>query len=617
MYSRYLNKFLALASRAASPRGAMVAAVLIGLPTVIAGFTLDDYYHLATLDGAGQGPTASDLFIFGTGDVDQTQSLMSSGVFPWYTLPELRIHFFRPLSSMLFSLDYVLFGRMAFLHHVHSIAWYALLAAVVFFLFRKALPAPVAGIALLLYLLDDGHLGPVQWLSNRNALVSVVPALLGLLAHMRWRETGWRPGLPLSLIGYTLGFLGGETALGFSGFLFAYEMFGRRGPFVGRIVGLLPAALLSVGYLAFYKVGGYGVSGSGVYLDPVGNASAFLAEAPGRFLDLLGVQFFKLPVEATFFSAGTASSSVLRVLCLVAVLWLAVATRQVWRRMSPEERTGLTWLCAGSVIAMLPSLAAYPSGRLLLLPSLGASALVAALVWHGAAATAGAAGRASRYLGRTFSVLHVIYPVIMWGSRGVAMCALTVVSNGAFSVPELDGRDVSDDTVITLHSPDMYTGVYSAVMRRELGLPPVKSWQSLSQARHDHEVTRTGENQFEVRVLDGEILAQPVEQFFRSTDHRMAAGDTVDLGEYMIEVVEAGDYGPTRLRVTMDRPLESPDYHFLAWQQGELRPFRWPPLGQPAILALDEGYFSTPYVYRHARRALLEADGATRTADGS
>lgn len=609
MYSRFLNNLLVLAARVGSTRGAVIAALLIALPTVFSGFTLDDYYHLATLDGAGQGPTPSDLFVFGTGDAEQTGSLMASGVFPWYTLPELKIHFFRPLSSMLFWLDYALFGRHAVFYHLHSMAWYAFLAFAVAALYRRVLPGPVACLALLLYLLDDGHLGPVQWLSNRNALVSVVPALLGFLAHMRWREEGWRPGLPLSLLGYTIGFLGGETALGISGFLFAYEMIGRRGPLLARLAALAPAGALSVAYLAAYKWGGYGVSGSGVYLDPVGNWRGFLAEAPGRFLDLVGVQFFKLPVETIFFSNGGSLAFLLRFIGLAAVLVLMLAARQVWCRLTPEERRALAWLCVGSAIAALPALAAYPSGRLLLLPSLGACALVGTLIWHGAGSARAAAGRLSQAVARVFSVLHVVYPALMWGSRGVVMLAAALVSEGAFHVAELDRGDLSEDTVITLQSPDMYTGVYSVAIRRELGLPRAKSWQSLSQAQYDHEVIRTGENRFEVKVLGGEILSLPVEQFFRSAEFAMRAGDAVDLGGYRIDILEAGSSGPSRLAVTMDRPLESPDYHFLAWDGGTLKPFRWPPVGQPLVLSPGEGYFFPPHVYGHIGEVVAELTG--------
>ena len=84
-------------------------------------------------------------------------------------------------------------------------------------------------LALLVFTLDSSHTWPVAWIANRNALVAAVPALLGLVAHLRWREQGWRPGLPLSMLGLGVGLLGGEAALGVFAYVGAYELVGARG----------------------------------------------------------------------------------------------------------------------------------------------------------------------------------------------------------------------------------------------------------------------------------------------------------------------------------------------------------------------------------------------------
>lgn len=603
MFSRFVKILMDLAARSASVKGAMVAATLIALTTVFSGFTLDDYYHLATLDGVGHGATPLDLFVFGTGTPDQTHALMEKGMYPWYTLPGLKIHFFRPLSSALFSLDYYLFGRHAAFHHLHSLIWFALLAWGVALLYRHALPAPIAGLAILLYLLDDGHLGPVQWLSNRNALVSAAPALLGFAAHIRWREAGWRPGLPLSLLGYAIGFLGGETTLGISGFLFAYEMIGRRDALWLRVRALAPAGLLCVLYLAAYKLGGYGVTGSGVYLDPIGDPGGFLTEVPSRLLDLTGVQFFKLPVEVTFLASLGKMALLLRAATVAGALIVIYVARKVWSGMGPDERRNLAWLCAGSVIAALPGLAAYPSGRLMTLPSIGAFALIACFIHQCSGAAWASVPRVQRVAAGMLVFLHAIYTPIVWITRGFAVPGLAILSAGAFQVSDLDDQTLADKTVINFCAGDMYTGFYSMVMRREMGLAQTRSWQTLSQAPFDHEVTRTGENRFEVRVVGGEMLSLPVEQFFRSAQYPLAVGQVVKLDNYQVEVLEMGAWGPTRIGLTFGQSLDAPDLQFLAWQKGELRSFAWPPVGVPVILSPREGYFAEPYVRKHMQEA--------------
>lgn len=615
MFSRIVKILMDLAARSTSVKGAMAAATLIALTTVFSGFTLDDYYHLATLDGSGHGASPLDLFVFGTGAPEQTHALMEKGIFPWYTLPGLKIHFFRPLSSALFSLDYYLFGRHAAFHHLHSLIWFALLAWGVALLYRRTLPAPVAGLAILLYLLDDGHLGPVQWLSNRNALVSAAPALLGLAAHLRWREEGWRPGLPLSLLGYGIGFLGGETTLGISGFLFAYEMIGRRDALWVRLRALAPAGLLCVLYLAAYKLGGYGVAGSGVYLDPIGGLGGFLAEVPRRTLDLIGVQFFKLPVEVTFLASLGKMGLALRAATLAGALAVVLVARKVWSGLDAEARRNLAWLCAGSIVAALPGLAAYPSGRLMTLPSIGAFALIASFIHQCAGAAWASLPRAQRAAAGTLVFLHAVYTPVVWITRGFAVPGLAILSAGAFHVTDLDDQSLSGKRVINICAGDMYTGFYSMVMRREMGLSQAHSWQTLSQAPFDHEVTRTGENRFEVRVHDGEMLSLPVEQFFRSAQFPLAVGQVVKLDAFEVQVLEMGAWGPTRLGLTFVQSLDSPDLRFLAWEKGELRPFAWPPVGVPVTLSPRDGYFAEPYVKKHMQEAFDRVVAQLRGAE--
>jgi hypothetical protein len=55
-------------------------------------------------------------------------------------------------------------------------------------LYRRLRPAGTAAFALLLFAIDDAHWMPIVWSAARNGPVSMVPSLLGLGAHLRWRE---------------------------------------------------------------------------------------------------------------------------------------------------------------------------------------------------------------------------------------------------------------------------------------------------------------------------------------------------------------------------------------------------------------------------------------------
>ena len=260
----------------------LLAALGLTLPTAWLGFMSDDFIHLLILEGFPAPGTPWDLFRFAGGDPAETQRLMDEGPYPWWTLPELKIAFWRPLSSALETLDYRLFGRDALGYHLHSVAWYLAVVALFGALLRRWMPGSLAMLALLLFAMDDSHLLPVGWISNRNALVSTALALAGLWLHLEWREAGKRQALPLSLLALAVSLTAGESALGVFAYVLAYELLGDKGGVKERLRAIAPAALLGLVYLVVYKLNGYGAHGSGSYMDPVGEPGRFLVGALAR-----------------------------------------------------------------------------------------------------------------------------------------------------------------------------------------------------------------------------------------------------------------------------------------------------------------------------------------------
>jgi len=581
-----------------SMRFLLAGAALIMVPTLFAGFFFDDYVHLLTLRGEETVAAPFDLFCFARGNADTLYPFLNSGPYPWYTLPDLKLHFFRPLSSATMVLDHTLFGETAFLYHVHSLLWYVLLVWGVLLLYRRCMPAALASLCCLLYLVDDGHLIPALWWSNRNAIVAAAPALFGLVAHLRWREEHWRPGLPLSLLGYGLGLLGGETALGIFGYLIAYELLCPTTPWYNRVRALAPAGLLSVAYLLVYKWADFGVRGSGVYLDPIAEWRTYLAAAPSRMTELLGIQFFSLPSELSVVS--NALGTLLVAAALMLTLLLGAGLVYLWKSFEPAERRLLLWMGLGSFIATLPVLATFPSGRLLLLPSIGGSVWIGLFIRKGFLATQEHRARLVRLLAGVFIILHLAIAPLHWLGASVAIPTIIHASEDAFREIEIDPVTTPTQRVITLFAADPYTGFYPLVMRQYLGYPNPRSWQTLSLAPFDHEITRTGPNQFEVQVLGGELLSTPFERLMRSEHYPYQPGEVVSLQGFTITILETGVWGPSRFRLTMDGPLESPDYVFLAWQAGRLSPIDWPAIGKSARFSVSDGYFA----WRNFKRRL-------------
>ena len=98
-----------------------------------------------------------------------------------------------------------------------------------------------------------------------------------------WRD-GWRPGAILSPLAFLAALLAGESGIGIAPYLLGYALFLEQRSGAARLVSILPHGVIGIVWLAAYKAGGYGTSGSGFYLDPIGQPaewfSQFLVRAP-------------------------------------------------------------------------------------------------------------------------------------------------------------------------------------------------------------------------------------------------------------------------------------------------------------------------------------------------
>src|SRR3954471_22785815 len=93
-------------------------ALLVSLQTMRLGLFLDDYKLFAHVDGLLPQARPLDYYSFAR-DPAELQALISRGPYPWWTLPNLKLAFFRPLSSALMLLDRQLFGDAYWAFHLH------------------------------------------------------------------------------------------------------------------------------------------------------------------------------------------------------------------------------------------------------------------------------------------------------------------------------------------------------------------------------------------------------------------------------------------------------------------------------------------------------------------
>jgi hypothetical protein len=558
-----------------------LAALVLALPTVWLGFLSDDYTHMLILEGFPSLGTPLDLFRFAGGDIPGLKRMMDQGPYPWWTLPELKLAFWRPLSSALAVLDHSLFGRNAVGYHLHSLAWY--LGMVVLFgaLLRRFLPGAVGALALLLFATDGAHFLVVGWIANRNALVAATPALLGLWMHLEWREARRPWALPLSLLGLAVGLTGGETALGLFAYVLAYELLGGRGGVGERMRALAPAVLLGLGYLVLYKALGYGASGSDSYVDPASEPTRFLLTALVRVPVLLCGLVLEVPAD--LWLAGEGLRPMLVGLGLAGLVLLGVLVRAAWPGLTGDERRHCRWLFLGAALSLLPVAATFPSNRLLLVPSLGGSVAVAVVLVHAWRSRAWGWRRRGLAAGAgVLALAHLVLAPLLWPAISLGAQTLNDQVEPFLQTleRELDGKRLPEQRVATLAMPNPTFGLYAPIILATRGMPQPRAWWTLTLSPEPHVLTRTGPASLELALTRGRFLTSEFEIMFRSQRHPLPQGSQVKLKGMTVTVVEADAEGPTRLGFEFDTPLEDPSLVLLHWRDGALRRFTPPPQGE-------------------------------------
>ena len=569
----------------------MVIAALLSLPFCWIGIFADDYFHQLAIEKIAMMPvTQWDLFTFAWGDPARLLPIIQRGPYSWWTLPELKFSFLRPLTCALANLDHLAFGRAFFFHHLHSVAWYVGLVAVVAAVFRRALglASPVAALAAILFALDDSHTVMAAWIANRNALIATVPALLGVLAHLWWRERGDHRGLPLSLFLCAIGLSAGEPALGAIAYLVAYELTAGPGPWRKRLLALVPIALLGVAYIALYKTLDSGVFGSEMYVDPLREPIRYLTHAPPKALALIGAQF--LGSTADFWLLLLAARPALVVMGVAALVVMGVLMRRLWPLLDGEERRGLRWLTLGCAMSLVPVLATFPLNRLLLMPSIGGSALLAAVMWHGWKA---ADDRVLRYGARLLFFTTVILGVIGWPTAAI----LLKLGGDEMTRTALQTR-ISDEAlsgrVVVFVAPDPLASLYTPMVRGWHHKPLAVSWVTLSFAPFAHRLKRTAVDTVELEVVDGRMLETVFEQLMRSSSFPVPMGMKVRLEGAELTVLGFDQGLPNKVSLRFDENPELGGYTIARWENGELAPMVLPALGETLELPRLTGLMAAP-----------------------
>ena len=574
-----------------------LVALLLACTSLTVGYSLDDHIH-RTLLGIGHpiaglhgGPL--DLFGFASGNPVDAKLLMDQGIYPWWSDPEARLHFLRPLASLTHALDALLWPENPVLAHGHSLLWFAASLAAAAFAFRQVAPAPLALLAFALFALDDARGPAVGWIANRGAFVVATFGFASLGLQARWFARGGRRDRWLALLAFALALLAGEAAVAIGGYLFAHALFSDPSERRRRLLALWPFVAVGLIWAGLYACFGWGAAGSDVYL----SLSQGLVPFAGHLLTNMGVlllaqigpffwsDFWAMvlpehrPWYALFLLAWTAP-----------IVWVAV---RCWRR-DAALRVGLV----GLLFALVPIAATMPQDRLLVNAGWGGALVVAVLLreclsmgWRDAQPSAWRR-RTAQLVFVAFAASHLLLAPPLLALRARSMTTIEgALQRADRSLPA--GPGVHDLRVYSLQTAFDPLLVYVPMMRASLGQPTARSMRSLYTGPGALELVRDGASSLRLSAPAGFLPTAP-ERMLRSLAKPFAPGAKVVLDGMTAEVLTVlSDGRPREVRFVFDRPLEDPSLCWVTWSETRFVPVTLPPIGgrlqlpaQDVVLAL-------------------------------
>lgn len=560
-------------------RGWFVAlGVCLLSPALLSGLVADDYLHQVMLSDSSAlaqlKRPAWDLFRFANGVPDTTRALVGNGVFPWYTDPTARIAFFRPLSSLTHWLDYQLWPSLPAAMHLHSLLWFGLLIGVIGAIYRRfSDSAFAANLALLLFAIDDAHAPAVGWIANRNALIAICLSMPALLFHQRWRSGRSIHGAWFGPLFLTLGLAAGETAVIALAYLVAYAVCLDTGLWLRRIVALWRYGVVLVVWKFCSISLGYGVVGSGVYIDPLASPIDFVVATCER-LPVLGLAMVGAPFADLWEVYPLFAGWLQPVVWLFAMFVLGVFAL-VLRPFILRKPMVRFW-ALGMALTLIPLCATFPHDRLLLGPSIGAMALIAEVLIAGWdhrqrwLSALGASGLAASHL--------VIAPLVA-PLRAAAVGRVSDLLWAAEATLPSDAA-VNQASVILLNTPLDPFAAYLPIYRASAGKPQPKQQLWLTSGIRPVSVKTLSTHAIALRP-EGGFLYHSTQLMLRSAAASFKLGEQVRLDGVSIEIAALTDDGrPLEIVAHFDHALHDPHLRFLRWQNRGYVRLELPQVGQ-------------------------------------
>ncbi len=210
-------------------------AILTSINTLWCGFAADDSYQVlnnAFIKNPANIPRAftSSVWAFVSGEIIFTVD-----------------SYYRPLFSVLFSINYAIFGTSAWGWHLVNVLIHAAVTFLVFaVVYEMAERRWLALIAASLFAVHPTHVESVAWISGVTDPVMALFLLAAFYFYLRYRKNGSKPMLAAVAGFYFLALLNKETAIAMPLIIAYCEIFyfNETPSFKKRIIRAIPIILL-------------------------------------------------------------------------------------------------------------------------------------------------------------------------------------------------------------------------------------------------------------------------------------------------------------------------------------------------------------------------------------
>jgi len=569
------------------------AGVALRLPALWWGFIWDDFYHqlvLRRLIPAAQLPRWN-LYDFRV-EVRPDNPLFEAGFAPWWTDPEFKARFFRPVTSLSIWLDYALFSDWAPGYHLTSLLLFGLFLLLAWRLYIVLGAPPRAALwALAILALDDIHTLPVGWIANRNSLLAAVFLVATVLSLVAWWDSGrWR--WLIGAVLFQLLALGSKES-GIAGVPIAIAclLWLRRkatrdaaaAPTArAQAVAAAGFAAIAVFYACVYMLGHYGPR-SLAYPLPWHEPAQFAA----RLALVVPVGLMNLTFNTVTDLAVVNADWLPRVLVAAGVLLPPVVVVMVRTlRQSAAAGFAAVWL----LLALFAEGGGDLSDRLWMSAAVGSALLFGLFLDRLPPLRA-------RWTARGVPALLLGGIIVLSGI--VAAVPLALVRNRAFAKlgrfdrtsilnADIDAAAGYPRDVLLLNSPSSMGALSFAVTWRLLRDDPQTRIFPLQYGRRALSWKREDARTLTVTSLATPFRANPFERVFCARRATPATGTVFRTPAFTATVLASEPDGFRSVRFAFEHDLDDERYRFLAWNGGRWKRISPPALGQTMELPAAE-----------------------------